>query len=156
MVIHQERKAEYERHAARLLELDRQELEILSERERKTDRDVPLGFDVETKTIYWDGGSIHLGGIPFTIVKMLYEAPKRRALLARIEKRAWRGKKWCSGNTVHVTFYQLHKNLLAVNFPYKIESVKCIKPVVVYDMQTQGKAKVDHIGEIMGYRLCRR
>jgi DNA-binding response OmpR family regulator len=154
MVIHQERKAEYERHAARLLELDRQELEILSEPERKQKGDVPLGFDKYRYKIYWDGGSVKLGRMQCRIVKALYEAPKRRMLVDDLVCRVWNGT--VLDGAVSQMFSRLRKVLLAANFPYWIESVKHTKEVVVYDAFTQGKAKIDHVGLIKGYKMVRR
>ena len=113
---------------------------------------VPLVFEPDGKTIRWAGGSVRLGCKPYKFVKVLYFAKKQRLKRDRIDKKVWK-KEMVADRTVHVTFYELRKNLAEAKCPYEIARIKFKENITTVAHPITKTEKVIIQAEVEAYGL---
>ena len=117
---------------------------------------VSLVFGKDRRTIRWDGGSVKLGAKPFKIVRVLYHAPNRRAKFQCLTERVW-GISCKHHSTVKSTISRLNAELKKANCPYKIDSAKCLQPVIYNkDPKTDKIKDGTRQPDIAGFKLVVR
>ena len=117
----------------RLLEISRQVEALQSEQERLLQSLLPdgepeLSFADHKRRISWAGGSVKLGKKSYLFVKTIWLGKNHQVEFSEVEESVWKKqlaeKMFISLQTVSMLARHTQKNLIEVNFPYEIESIK--------------------------------